>query len=154
MLSPIYWKGYPIVSNLFVGYSDQSGDFDNGEYLGGDNYVLGLKNTYEHKGFKASFSPMIGVNNLGVKDYDTDKVEVKTTDFMSEFAALNGKINKKIGKDKKSINYTYNVRAKSTGITNLLQDLKDANLKLQDLKTEQTTLEKIFVSLVKENNEV
>ena len=44
--------------------------------------------------------------------------------------------------------------AKSTGITNLLQDLKDANLKLQDLKTEQTTLEKIFVSLVKENNEV
>ncbi len=50
--------------------------------------------------------------------------------------------------------YTYNVRAKSTGITNLLQDLKDANLKLQDLKTEQTTLEKIFVTLVKENNEV
>ena len=44
--------------------------------------------------------------------------------------------------------------AKSTGITNLLQDLKDANLKLQDLKTEQTTLEKIFVYLVKENNEV
>ena len=33
-------------------------------------------------------------------------------------------------------------------------DLKDANLKLQDLKTEQTTLEKIFVSLVKENNEI
>ena len=32
--------------------------------------------------------------------------------------------------------------------------LKDANLKLQDLKTEQTTLEKIFVSLVKENNEI
>ncbi len=97
MLSPIEWKGYPIISNLFIGYSNQEGDFDNGEYLGGDNYVLGLKNTYEHKGFKASFSPMIGVNNLGVKDYDTDKLEVKTTDFMSEFAALNGKINKKIG---------------------------------------------------------
>ena len=45
-------------------------------------------------------------------------------------------------------------RAKSTGITNLLQDIKDAGLKLQDLKTEQTTLEKIFVALVKENNEV
>ncbi len=96
ILSPIYWKGYPIVSNLFVGYSNQSGDFDNGEYLGGDNYVLGLKNTYEHKGFKASFAPMIGVNDLGVKDYDADKVEVKATDFLSEFAALNGKINKKI----------------------------------------------------------
>ena len=62
--------------------------------------------------------------------------------------------NLEIGSDKKSINYTYNVNAESTGITNLLKDLKDAGLKLQDLKTEQTTLEKIFVSLVKENNEI
>jgi len=100
MLSPIEWKGYPIISNLFVGYSNQSGDFNNGEYLGGDNYVLGLKNTYEHKGFKASFTPMIGVNDLNVKDYDTDKIEVKATNFLSEFVALNGKINKKIGTGK------------------------------------------------------
>ena len=49
---------------------------------------------------------------------------------------------------------TYNVQAKQTGITNLLQDLKDAGFKLKDLKTEQSTLEKIFVSLVKENNEI
>ena len=53
-----------------------------------------------------------------------------------------------------SVDYTYNVQAKQTGITNLLQDLKDAGLKLKDLKTEQSTLEKIFVSLVKENNEI
>ena len=59
-----------------------------------------------------------------------------------------------IGKDKMSIDYTYNVQAKQTGITNLLQDLKDAGFKLKDLKTEQSTLEKIFVSLVKENNEI
>ena len=62
--------------------------------------------------------------------------------------------NLEIGSDKKSVNYTYNVNAESTGITNLLKDLKDAGLKLQDLKTEKTTLEKIFVSLVKENNEI
>ena len=62
--------------------------------------------------------------------------------------------NLEIGSDKKSVNYTYNVNAESTGITNLLKDLRDAGLKLQDLKTEQTTLEKIFVSLVKENNEI
>ena len=46
------------------------------------------------------------------------------------------------------------IRDRSTGITNLLKDLKDAGLKLQDLKTEQTTLEKIFVNLVNENNEI
>ena len=61
--------------------------------------------------------------------------------------------NLELGEDKMSVNYTYNVQAKQTGITNLLQDLKDAGLKLKDLKTEQSTLEKIFVSLVKENNE-
>ena len=59
-----------------------------------------------------------------------------------------------LGKNKMSIDYTYNVQAEQTGITNLLQDIKDAGLKLKDLKTEQSTLEKIFVSLVKENNEI
>ena len=64
------------------------------------------------------------------------------------------KYNLEIGKDNISIDYTYNVQAKQTGITNQLQDLKDAGLKLKDLKTEQSTLEKIFVTLVKENNEI
>ena len=59
-----------------------------------------------------------------------------------------------IGKENISLVYTYNVQAKKTGITDLLQDLKDTGLKLKDLKTEQSTLEKIFVNLVKENNEI
>jgi ABC-2 type transport system ATP-binding protein len=36
----------------------------------------------------------------------------------------------------------------------LLKDIKDAGLKLKDLITEQSSLEKIFVDLVKENNEI
>ena len=82
------------------------------------------------------------------------KLTVDLQNEINEIPVSLNKYNLEISKDKKSINYTYNVTAKSTGITNLLQDLKDANLKLQDLKTEQTTLEKIFVSLVKENNEI
>ena len=80
-----------------------------------------------------------------------------TINLQSELNKLPDKLepyNLEIGSDKKSVNYTYNVNAESTGITNLLKYLKDAGLKLQDLKTEQTTLEKIFVSLVKENNEI
>jgi ABC-2 type transport system ATP-binding protein len=65
-----------------------------------------------------------------------------------------GKYRLVLGKNNMSIDYTYNVQAEQTGITNLLQDIKDAGLKLKDLKTEQSTLEKIFVSLVKENNEI
>ena len=64
------------------------------------------------------------------------------------------KYNLTIREDNISLDYTYNVQAKQTGITNLLQDLKDEGLKLRDLKTEQNSLEKIFVSLVKENNEI
>ncbi len=59
-----------------------------------------------------------------------------------------------IGKDQMSLIYNYNVRAERTGITNLLQELKEASLKMRDLKTEQSSLEKIFVTLVKENNEI
>ena len=82
------------------------------------------------------------------------KLQVDLQEELSEIPSSLKKYNLEIGDDRMSVNYTYNVRAKSTGITNLLQDLKDAGLKLQDLKTEQTTLEKIFVSLVKENNEI
>jgi len=59
-----------------------------------------------------------------------------------------------IGDEHISLIYTYNVQAEKTGITDLLQDIKDTGLKLKDLKTEQSTLEKIFVDLVKENNEI
>ena len=64
------------------------------------------------------------------------------------------KYNLEIGDEQMSLIYTYNVQAKKTGITDLLQSIKDTGFKLKDLKTEQSTLEKIFVNLVKENNEI
>ena len=82
------------------------------------------------------------------------KLTVELQEEVKQLPSTLEKYNLEIGKDKMSIDYTYNVQAKQTGITNLLQDLKDAGFKLKDLKTEQSTLEKIFVSLVKENNEI
>ena len=79
------------------------------------------------------------------------KLTVDLQEEVKEIPSSLVKYNLEIGKDKMSIDYTYNVQAKQTGITNLLQDLKDAGFKLKDLKTEQSTLEKIFVSLVKAN---
>ena len=72
---------------------------------------------------------------------------IKLPDSLSKYG-LN------FGANKMSLIYTYNLKEKQTGITNLLQDIKDAGLKLRDLKTEQSNLEKIFVSLVRENNEI
>ena len=82
------------------------------------------------------------------------KLTIELQDEILEIPASLEKYKLILGNKKRFLDYTYNVQAKQTGITNLLQDLKDAGLKLKDLKTEQSTLEKIFVSLVKENNEI
>jgi len=82
------------------------------------------------------------------------KLTVELQDKISEIPDSLEKYKLVLRNNKMSIDYTYNVQAEQTGITNLLQDLKEAGLKLKDLKTEQSTLENIFVSLVKENNEI
>ena len=85
-----------IRNNIFLGYTRQDGDFDNGEFLGGDNFALGLKSVYENNGFKASFTPMVGVNDLTITDYDTDTKTSINTNLFSEFAGINTKLGKDI----------------------------------------------------------
>ena len=79
---------------------------------------------------------------------------IELQDKITEIPEQLSKYELVIGKDQMSLIYNYNVRAERTGITNLLQELKEAGLKMRDLKTEQSSLEKIFVTLVKENNEI
>jgi ABC-2 type transport system ATP-binding protein len=45
--------------------------------------------------------------------------------------------------------YTYDTQAERTGITSLLKDLGDAGIRFKDLQTTQSSLEDIFVNLVK-----
>ncbi len=88
-----------------------------------------------------------------LKKMGRKKLIVELQDEINEIPNSLKKYNLIIGNNKMSFNYSYDLREKQTGITNLLQDLKDSGLKLRDLKTEQSNLEKIFVSLVRENNE-
>jgi ABC-2 type transport system ATP-binding protein len=81
------------------------------------------------------------------------KLTVELQEKINEIPKVLDQYNLSLANDSMALDYTYNVQAKQTGITTLLQDIKDAGLKLKDLKTEQSTLEKIFVSLVKEKNE-
>ena len=81
------------------------------------------------------------------------KLTVELQEKVNEIPKSLAQYNLSLVNDNMALDYTYNVQAKQTGITTLLQDIKDAGLKLKDLKTEQSTLEKIFVSLVKEKNE-
>ena len=88
-----------------------------------------------------------------LKKMGNKKLKVELQQEISDIPLSLKKYNLSIGNNKMSLDYTYDLKEKQTGITNLLQDIKDSGLKLRDLKTEQSNLEKIFVTLVRENNE-
>ena len=88
-----------------------------------------------------------------LKKMGNKKLKVELQQEINEIPSSLEKYNLSIGSNKMSLDYTYDLKEKQTGITNLLQDIKDSGLKLRDLKTEQSNLEKIFVTLVRENNE-
>jgi ABC-2 type transport system ATP-binding protein len=46
--------------------------------------------------------------------------------------------------------YTYDTQGERTGITTLLGDLSQAGIRFRDLQTKQSSLEEIFVGLVRE----
>jgi ABC-2 type transport system ATP-binding protein len=51
--------------------------------------------------------------------------------------------------DGTQLTYTYDTQGERTGITALLADLNESGIKFKDLKTTQSSLEEIFVNLVK-----
>ncbi|MGB0690244.1 MAG: ABC transporter ATP-binding protein [Candidatus Puniceispirillum sp.] len=55
-----------------------------------------------------------------------------------------------ISDDKTGLIYSYDTKAERTGITSLLSDVSAAGLVLRDLQTAQSSLEDIFVDLVKD----
>ncbi len=89
-----------------------------------------------------------------IKKMGHKKLNIELQKKITEIPKDLAKYNLEIGDEHMSLIYTYNLQGEKTGITDLLKDLKDTGLKLRDLKTEQSTLEKIFVNLVKENNEI
>ena len=62
------------------------------------------------------------------------------------------KFNLDLSKEGNKITYTYDKINENLGITSLLQALRKEGIKLKDLNTEQSSLESIFVNLVKGSN--
>jgi ABC-2 type transport system ATP-binding protein len=54
-----------------------------------------------------------------------------------------------LGNSGSELIYTYDTQAERTGITSLLKDLGEAGIRFKDLDTRQSSLEEIFVNLVK-----
>ena len=49
-----------------------------------------------------------------------------------------------------SLTYIYDTKQKKTGITKLLSNLSNSGINLRDIQTDQSSLEEIFVNLVRE----
>jgi ABC-2 type transport system ATP-binding protein len=58
--------------------------------------------------------------------------------------------NLELAREGSQLIYTYDTQAERTGITTLLGELHDASIKFKDLSTTQSSLEDIFVALVKD----
>ena len=89
-----------------------------------------------------------------IKRMGHKKLTIELQDKILEIPKELEKYNLIINEKKMSLTYSYKVKGEKTGITDLLKDIKNAGLRLKDLITEQSSLEKIFVDLVKENNEI
>ena len=54
-----------------------------------------------------------------------------------------------LSEDRRELTYTYDTKGEHTGITDLIQELREAGIRFNDLRTKQSSLEEIFVDLVK-----
>ena len=70
---------------------------------------------------------------------------------LTEIPAALANYGLELGPEGRSLIYTYDTKGGRTGITTLLADLRDAGLQMTDIATRQSSLEDIFVGLVKEN---
>jgi ABC-2 type transport system ATP-binding protein len=53
-----------------------------------------------------------------------------------------------LSEDRQALTYNYDTRGEHTGITDLINDMRAAGLRFNDLQTSQSSLEDIFVGLV------
>ena len=60
--------------------------------------------------------------------------------------------NLEINSERNILTYIYDTKGENTGITSLLSEIKSLGMQLKDISTEQSSLESIFLNLVKESD--
>ena len=90
-----------------------------------------------------------GKNEL-IQRMGSKNLSIELQEPAKKIPASLSRFNLTLSNDGMQLNYIYDVRAQKTGIVDLLSELKKASFKLRDLQTSQSSLEEIFVNLVKE----
>ena len=85
-----------------------------------------------------------------MKQMGTKELHIQLQDTITSIPDSLGSYDLSINDDKTGLIYSYDTKAERTGITSLLSDISAAGLVLRDLQTAQSSLEDIFVDLVKD----
>ena len=88
------------------------------------------------------------INKMGQK-----KLIIDLQSSIKSLPILLKNLNLELNNEGNKIIYTYDTKNENTGITSLLQTLRDEGIKLKDINTEQSSLENIFINLVKGSND-
>ncbi len=96
---------------------------------------------------------MIVVNKTAelIKSRGKKKLTIDLHEKINSIPSLLDKYSLKLSNEGLSVCYSYDTQDSRTGITSLLQDIKETGLRLKDIKTEQSSLENIFVELVQKD---
>ena len=86
-----------------------------------------------------------------VSDSSSSKSAASSGSISSINFAAASIFNLEINSDKNILTYIYDTKGENTGITSLLSEIKALGMQLKDISTEQSSLESIFLNLVKES---
>ena len=86
-----------------------------------------------------------------IKKMGQKKLIIELNNELNKLPKQLDKFNLILDQKNKKITYIYDTKNENLGITSLLQILRENEIKFKDINTEQSTLENIFIDLVKEN---
>jgi ABC-2 type transport system ATP-binding protein len=83
-----------------------------------------------------------------MRDLGKKQLMLHLYDALDVVPAELDRFNLELSEDLRELTYTYDTKGEHTGITDLMQGLRDAGIRFNDLQTKQSSLEEIFVDLV------
>ena len=93
---------------------------------------------------------LVEEKNKLIKRMSVKTLKVKLKKSIIKIPKSLEKYKLKLIDDGRSFNYYYNTGNVKTGITSLLSDMNDIGINLFDIQTEETSLEEIFVKIIKD----
>ena len=86
------------------------------------------------------------IKNMGQKI-----LKIELADTIKKIPTSLSNFNLEINSEMNILTYVYDTKGENTGITSLLSEIKSLGMQLKDISTEQSSLESIFLNLVKES---